>query len=92
METGSALRLDMINDRIARLTFDQPGSKVNTLHSSMLAEFEQVLEAAQQPQVVGTLVEAVAADDEGRDAPSRRQPVIAIARAGTLDATRGRQR
>jgi 3-hydroxyacyl-CoA dehydrogenase / enoyl-CoA hydratase / 3-hydroxybutyryl-CoA epimerase / enoyl-CoA isomerase len=43
MSNATALQLDFVQDGIARITFDQPGSKVNTLNSSMLAEFEQVL-------------------------------------------------
>lgn len=40
---GSALRLDDVRDGVVRVTFDQPGSKVNTLHSGILAELEHVL-------------------------------------------------
>lgn len=39
---ASALRLD-VADRLAVITFDQPGSKVNTLGLAVLAEFEQVV-------------------------------------------------
>ena len=38
----SALRLD-VDNRIARITFDQPGSKANTLGQAVLADFDQVL-------------------------------------------------
>ncbi len=38
----NALRLD-IADRLAVITFDQPGSKANTLGQAVLAEFEQVV-------------------------------------------------
>src|SRR5437899_1585484 len=37
-----ALRL-ATEDQIATLTFDQPGSRANTLGQAVLAEFEQVL-------------------------------------------------
>jgi 3-hydroxyacyl-CoA dehydrogenase/enoyl-CoA hydratase/3-hydroxybutyryl-CoA epimerase/enoyl-CoA isomerase len=40
--TTSALRLG-VDSGLARITFDQPGSKANTLGQAMLAEFEQVL-------------------------------------------------
>src|SRR5262245_28738402 len=39
---ATALRLD-IADRLAVITFDQPGSKANTLGQAVLAEFEQVV-------------------------------------------------
>jgi 3-hydroxyacyl-CoA dehydrogenase/enoyl-CoA hydratase/3-hydroxybutyryl-CoA epimerase/3-hydroxyacyl-CoA dehydrogenase/enoyl-CoA hydratase/3-hydroxybutyryl-CoA epimerase/enoyl-CoA isomerase len=38
----AALRLDIGPDHIARVTFDQPGSRANTLGQSILAELEQV--------------------------------------------------
>src|SRR4051812_37288042 len=40
---GSALRLDFPQDGIARVTFDQPGSRANTLNQGVLGELEQVL-------------------------------------------------
>src|SRR5438046_10372454 len=40
---NNALRLDYLPERIARLTFDQPGSKANTLGQAALTEFEAVL-------------------------------------------------
>jgi 3-hydroxyacyl-CoA dehydrogenase/enoyl-CoA hydratase/3-hydroxybutyryl-CoA epimerase/enoyl-CoA isomerase len=39
----SALRLEFPADRVARLTFDQPGSKANTLGDAIVAEFEEAL-------------------------------------------------
>jgi 3-hydroxyacyl-CoA dehydrogenase/enoyl-CoA hydratase/3-hydroxybutyryl-CoA epimerase/3-hydroxyacyl-CoA dehydrogenase/enoyl-CoA hydratase/3-hydroxybutyryl-CoA epimerase/enoyl-CoA isomerase len=54
---ASALRLDFVNDKIARVTFDQPGAKVNTLHSGVLAEFEKVLSQLEgQPQLEGLIL------------------------------------
>src|SRR5438128_9951271 len=38
----TALRLE-IKDQVATLTFDQPGSRANTLGQPVLAEFEEVL-------------------------------------------------
>src|SRR5437773_161871 len=38
-----ALRLDVAPDGIARITFDQPGSRANTLNQSVLAELEQII-------------------------------------------------
>ncbi len=49
MATTPALRLDIGTDGIARITFDQPGSRANTLNQGVLAELEQIagqLEAA----------------------------------------------
>src|SRR5437016_2286566 len=40
---NAALRLDYLPDGIAQLTFDQPGSKANTLGQAVLAEFEAIL-------------------------------------------------
>jgi 3-hydroxyacyl-CoA dehydrogenase/enoyl-CoA hydratase/3-hydroxybutyryl-CoA epimerase/enoyl-CoA isomerase len=41
--TASALRLEFPADRVARLIFDQPGSKANTLGEAVLADFEAAL-------------------------------------------------
>ena len=40
----AALRLDFSSDGIAQITFDQPGSKANTLGQAILAEFETILD------------------------------------------------
>src|SRR4051812_25245346 len=42
MATANALQLDFIEDGIARITFDQPGSRANTLNQNVLAEFENI--------------------------------------------------
>src|SRR5438105_4472315 len=42
-ESSSALRLDIPADGIARITFDQPGSRANTLNQAVLAELERVV-------------------------------------------------
>src|SRR5262245_48209538 len=39
----TALRLDLSSDGIARLVFDLPGSKANTLGQAVLADFEAAL-------------------------------------------------
>src|SRR5437879_4482336 len=43
MTSPSALSLDMRPDSIGVLTFDQPGSRANTLGQGVLGEFEDVL-------------------------------------------------
>ena len=40
---GPALRLDFVEDGIARITFDQPGSRANTLSRGVQTEFENLL-------------------------------------------------
>src|SRR5947209_3641087 len=40
---SAALRVDFSQDGIAQLTFDQPGSRANTLGQAVLAEFEAAL-------------------------------------------------
>lgn len=40
---ATALRLDDLRDGVVRVTFDMPGSKVNTLNSGVLVELERVL-------------------------------------------------
>jgi 3-hydroxyacyl-CoA dehydrogenase/enoyl-CoA hydratase/3-hydroxybutyryl-CoA epimerase/3-hydroxyacyl-CoA dehydrogenase/enoyl-CoA hydratase/3-hydroxybutyryl-CoA epimerase/enoyl-CoA isomerase len=42
--SGPALRLDLGGDGIARITFDQPGSRANTLSQTTLGELKQVLD------------------------------------------------
>jgi enoyl-CoA hydratase/carnithine racemase len=39
-----SLRLEFLEDGLALVTFDQSGSKANTLGQAILAEFEQVLD------------------------------------------------
>ena len=40
---SSALRLDFVQPGVARITFDQPGSRANTLNQNVQTEFEGVL-------------------------------------------------
>jgi 3-hydroxyacyl-CoA dehydrogenase/enoyl-CoA hydratase/3-hydroxybutyryl-CoA epimerase/3-hydroxyacyl-CoA dehydrogenase/enoyl-CoA hydratase/3-hydroxybutyryl-CoA epimerase/enoyl-CoA isomerase len=40
--SSPALRLDISSDGIARITFDQPGSRANTLNQGVLAELEEI--------------------------------------------------
>ena len=50
---GAALHLDFVREGLARVTFDQPGSKVNTLNSGLLAEFDlKDIEAMVAPRPV----------------------------------------
>jgi 3-hydroxyacyl-CoA dehydrogenase/enoyl-CoA hydratase/3-hydroxybutyryl-CoA epimerase/enoyl-CoA isomerase len=51
-----ALKLDFVRDKIARITFDQPGAKVNTLHSGVLAEFEEMLAQLEKQQLDGVVM------------------------------------
>src|ERR1700689_64050 len=44
MSSAAALRLEFLPDGIAQITFDQPGSKANTLGQAVLAEFEAGLD------------------------------------------------
>src|SRR5260370_41283092 len=41
--TGNALRLETLEGNIALLTFDQPGSRANTLGQAVQTEFEAAL-------------------------------------------------
>jgi len=41
--TGAALKLDVLKDGIALITFDQPGSRANTLGQAVLVDFDAVL-------------------------------------------------
>jgi len=43
MPTEPSLRLDFVQPGIARITFDMPGSRANTLNQNIQAEFENVL-------------------------------------------------
>ena len=42
--TSTALVLQFLEGSVAQLTFDQPGSRANTLGQAVLAEFEGVLD------------------------------------------------
>src|SRR5438270_3919078 len=53
----TALRLVWLDGRIALVTFDQPGSRANTLGQAVLAEFEAVLaELARHPDAAGLIL------------------------------------
>jgi len=41
--SGPALHLDFVHPGIARLTYDQPGSRANTLNQGVQSEFENIL-------------------------------------------------
>jgi 3-hydroxyacyl-CoA dehydrogenase/enoyl-CoA hydratase/3-hydroxybutyryl-CoA epimerase/3-hydroxyacyl-CoA dehydrogenase/enoyl-CoA hydratase/3-hydroxybutyryl-CoA epimerase/enoyl-CoA isomerase len=43
MSAGAALRLDFAKSGIARITYDQPDSRANTLNQSVQTEFESIL-------------------------------------------------
>lgn len=52
---GSALTLE-VRDNLAVLTFDQPGSRANTLGQAVLADFESVVDQlVQQPGLFGLI-------------------------------------
>jgi 3-hydroxyacyl-CoA dehydrogenase/enoyl-CoA hydratase/3-hydroxybutyryl-CoA epimerase/3-hydroxyacyl-CoA dehydrogenase/enoyl-CoA hydratase/3-hydroxybutyryl-CoA epimerase/enoyl-CoA isomerase len=56
---ASALTLDVASDRVARLTFDLPGSKANTLGEAVLAEFEAVLtDLEKRPDLEGLILQS----------------------------------
>src|SRR4051812_29525789 len=51
-ETGRIFRLEVGADRLATLTFDSPGRKVNVFTRAALGELEQVIgEAASRPEI-----------------------------------------
>ena len=53
---GAALRLDFVEDGIAHITFDQPGSRANTLNQSVQTEFENILTALEKtPNLQGLI-------------------------------------
>jgi 3-hydroxyacyl-CoA dehydrogenase/enoyl-CoA hydratase/3-hydroxybutyryl-CoA epimerase/3-hydroxyacyl-CoA dehydrogenase/enoyl-CoA hydratase/3-hydroxybutyryl-CoA epimerase/enoyl-CoA isomerase len=55
---ASALRLD-VADRLAVITFDQPGSKANTLGLAVLVEFEHVVEQLEgMPDLEGVMLQS----------------------------------
>jgi 3-hydroxyacyl-CoA dehydrogenase/enoyl-CoA hydratase/3-hydroxybutyryl-CoA epimerase/3-hydroxyacyl-CoA dehydrogenase/enoyl-CoA hydratase/3-hydroxybutyryl-CoA epimerase/enoyl-CoA isomerase len=55
--TTTALRWDTTPDKIAILTFDQPGARANVMSRAMLAEFEQVLaEIEARPDLRGLVL------------------------------------
>jgi 3-hydroxyacyl-CoA dehydrogenase / enoyl-CoA hydratase / 3-hydroxybutyryl-CoA epimerase / enoyl-CoA isomerase len=54
---GAALRLDFVEDGIARITFDQPGSRANTLNQNVQTEFENLLTQLEQtPNLRGVIL------------------------------------
>jgi 3-hydroxyacyl-CoA dehydrogenase/enoyl-CoA hydratase/3-hydroxybutyryl-CoA epimerase/enoyl-CoA isomerase len=56
MSAGAALRLDFAQPGIARITYDQPGSRANTLNQSVQTEFENLLtQLEQQPNLQGLI-------------------------------------
>lgn len=55
--TAGALRLDFVEDGIARITFDQPGSRANTLNQGVQTEFENILsELEKTPNLKGVIL------------------------------------
>lgn len=53
---STALRLDFVQPGIARITYDQPGSKVNTLNQAVQGEFENILaELEKTPNLQGLI-------------------------------------
>src|SRR5438309_5852038 len=54
--SNTVLRLDCHSNGIARLTFDQPGSKANTLGQAVLAEFEAILATLEGNSAVRGLI------------------------------------
>ena len=56
MSAGAALRLDFAQPGIARITYDQPGSRANTLNQSVQTEFENLFtQLEQQPNLQGLI-------------------------------------
>jgi 3-hydroxyacyl-CoA dehydrogenase/enoyl-CoA hydratase/3-hydroxybutyryl-CoA epimerase/3-hydroxyacyl-CoA dehydrogenase/enoyl-CoA hydratase/3-hydroxybutyryl-CoA epimerase/enoyl-CoA isomerase len=56
MSTTAALRLDFVQPGIARITFDMPGSRANTLNQSIQTEFETILgELEKTPNLQGLI-------------------------------------
>jgi len=54
---GAALRLDFVEDGIARITFDQPGSRANTLNQGVQTEFENILTQLEKtPNLKGVIL------------------------------------
>src|ERR1017187_3903573 len=52
----AALRLDFVQPNIARITYDQPGSRANTLNQSIQTEFENLLTQLEQtPNLQGLI-------------------------------------
>ena len=57
MATSAALRLDFVQPGIARITFDTPDSRANTLHQGVQTEFENVLTQLEQtPSLLGVIL------------------------------------
>src|SRR2546421_448575 len=51
---GAALRLDFVQPGIGRITYDQPGSRANTLNQGVQTEFENILgELERTPNLQG---------------------------------------
>ena len=56
-EQTGALRLDFVEEGIARITFDQPGSRANTLNQGVQTEFEKILtELEKTPNLKGVIL------------------------------------
>ena len=54
---GAALRLDFVQPGIARITFDTPGSRANTLNQGVQTEFETILTQLEAtPSLQGVLL------------------------------------
>src|SRR5438445_10108264 len=54
--SGGALRLDFVQPGIARITYDQPGSRANTLNQGVQTEFEDILtELEKTPDLQGLI-------------------------------------
>src|SRR5471032_2492008 len=52
----SALRLDFVKPGIARITYDQPGARANTLNQGVQSEFENILTQLEQtPNLQGLI-------------------------------------
>lgn len=53
---GASLHLDFVQPGIARITFDQPGSRANTLNQGVQTEFENLLtQLEKQPDLQGVI-------------------------------------
>lgn len=54
--SAAALRLDFVQPGIARITYDQPGSRANTLNQGVQTEFENILtELEKTPNLQGLI-------------------------------------
>jgi len=52
----SAIRFEVIDDKIGLVTFDQPNSRANTLGQAVLAEFEEVLSLIESQKNLNGLI------------------------------------